>query len=200
MGSKAQADVPVVQSNATRVFIVIKAAIVQHAKEPLSMKVLLAFLPIRLARHVFEQICESGRSCEFLCVAALEDREILRLATNTISSNSWQDFESPDVYETHSPSPTRKSRNLARSNRNRLSQSSEEDSDEDSDVDSDEANRLGRKGTKKVGGQEGLLAESNSDIISTALNPEEAAKRFRAATGVDGRNVGEYECLAVHNS
>jgi hypothetical protein len=94
------------------------------------------------------------------------------------------------VYETHSPSPTSRTRKLGRSNRGRASTSSDEDSDEDEDGRSDTGEKSGRRGTKKVGGQQGLQGSDNSDIVSTALNPEEAAKRFQGASGVDGRSVG----------
>lgn len=108
---------------------------------------------------------------------------------------SLQDLESPDVYETHSPSPTRRSRNLNRSNRVDTSQSSEEDSDEDGIEDSDMGAKSGRRGTKKVGGQKGAEGINNPDIVASALNPEEASKRFQKASGVDSRRVGEWHTI-----
>jgi hypothetical protein len=107
--------------------------------------------------------------------------------------HTTQDFESPDVYETHSPSPTRRSRNLGRSARDHASFSSEEDSDEEGgDGDSDGGFRSNRRGAKKVGGQDTTHGSNNPDIVATGLNPEEASDRFKKATGVDSRSVGRY--------
>ena len=104
----------------------------------------------------------------------------------------WQDFDSPDVYETHSPSPTRRSRMLPRDGRDRAAQSSDEDSDEEGNGDSDSGGAPTRRGAKKVGGQHGLPGGAqNPDIVDTKLDPDEAARRFKEATGVDGRGVGE---------
>lgn len=102
-----------------------------------------------------------------------------------------QDFTSPDVYETHSPSPTRRTRKVGQTNRGHASTSSEEDSDEEANRDLDLVERSGRRGAKKVGGQNDAQGSSNPDIVGTALDPEEAAKRFQAATGIDSRNVGK---------
>lgn len=109
-----------------------------------------------------------------------------------------QDFTSPDVYETHSPSPTTRTRKLGQSNRGHASTSSEEDSDEEENKNLDE--RSGRKSAKKVGGQNEAQGSSNPDIVGTALNPEEAAKRFQDATGVDSRNVGELAYIQLSSS
>ncbi|UZJ51012.1 hypothetical protein CBS101457_000332 [Exobasidium rhododendri] len=99
------------------------------------------------------------------------------------------DFESPDIYETHSPSPTRKTRNLKKSYRGRASDSSSEDSDDDDFDERDHGARSVRKGAKKVGGQEGHVGSSNPEIVGAALDPEEASRKFQQATNLDSRNV-----------
>jgi hypothetical protein len=147
-----------------------------------TIKVLLDLQPLLTGEHVVEQVCQPRGSGEWDYGRGSDTLELRSIR---------QDFDSPDVYETHSPSPETRTRKLGRSNRGRASTSSDEDSDDDEDGHSDSGERSGRRGTKKVGGQDGLQGDENPDIVATALNPDEAAKRFQDASGVDGRSVGE---------
>lgn len=96
------------------------------------------------------------------------------------------DLDSPDVYETQSPSPKSKSKGLT-SERRYGSSDSDSASDEGEYGDND-GNRRNRKiGQSDKAGNE--MQQNKGDIIKTHLNAEEAAKRFRDAVGVESKGV-----------
>lgn len=96
------------------------------------------------------------------------------------------DFDSPDVYETNSPSPRGKAKGLT-SDPTYGSSDSDSASDEGQDGEKD-----GNRRNRKVGQSYKLAEEiekNKGDIIKTHLNVEEAAKRFRDANGVESKGV-----------
>ncbi|PWN32089.1 uncharacterized protein FA14DRAFT_162350 [Meira miltonrushii] len=96
------------------------------------------------------------------------------------------DLDSPDVYETHSPSPKSKSRGLT--NERRYGSSDSDSASDEGEYGDHEGNRRNRKiGQSDKAGNE--IQQNKGDIIKTHLNAEEAAKRFRDATGVESKGV-----------
>lgn len=103
------------------------------------------------------------------------------------------------MYETRSPSPARKTRGLSGGRGGGYGTSEDESEDDDDDEYGQVGDRHGRnrgqaqKKNRKVGqaGQEGEGGPNEADIVRTHLDADEAAKRFRDATGVESKGVGE---------
>lgn len=96
------------------------------------------------------------------------------------------DFDSPDVYETHSPSPKSKARGLT--NERRYGTSDSDSASDEGEYGDNDGNRRNRKiGQSDKAANE--IHQNKENIIKTHLNAEEAAKRFRDATGVESKGV-----------
>lgn len=109
---------------------------------------------------------------------------------------SKQDYSSPDVFETRSPSPSRRNRIIGGTRGGYESSDDDDDLDDDaSDFDTNGRRRAEsssqRRTNKKVGGDTEGALDANTDIVHSNLNVQDATRKFHDATGVDGKGVGK---------